>query len=203
MYFLSRIVLFLMLLPSSGLKHYNSIFNHCSNDSTCLIWFTCTPEKRCQCDNKITTKIVCNNEARVSAVLSCNCVTYDSESKSTYVGSCFYNCQNPNFPHKAIMELPKIPKHWLITPYAHLFIELAYYVVTVKRDTIHWYFHTTSVVWSVQMDIRTGGNLFWLDFCPSQCFISLYLVSTSTWHLPTFTVQFGTAKLYQYLPLYE
>ena len=98
-----------MLLPSNGLKSYNPISNHCSNDSTCPTWFTCTPEKRCQCD-KITTKIVCDNEAQVSAILSCNCVTYDSESKSTYVGSCFYNCQNSNFPHKAIMELPKIPK---------------------------------------------------------------------------------------------
>ena len=34
-------------------------------------------------------------QAQVSAILNCNCVTYDIESKSTYAGPCFYNCM-PN-----------------------------------------------------------------------------------------------------------
>ena len=85
--------------------------NLCSNDSSCPTWFTCNAKKRCQCDREHTTAIVCNNEALVSAVLNCNCVTYDSESKSTYAGPCFYNCQlqmsnNSSF----IEELPKNPE---------------------------------------------------------------------------------------------
>ena len=69
-------------------------FSYCSDDTrTCPTWFVCNSESRCQCD-KTTDKIVCDDEAQVSAVLNCNCVTYDSKSKLTYVGSCFYNCDS-------------------------------------------------------------------------------------------------------------
>ena len=80
--------------------------SHCRNDSTCPTWFTCNAKKRCQCDKTLTEKIICDNEAQVSAVLACTCVTYNSESKSTYVGSCFYNC----LIHEAVEELPKSPE---------------------------------------------------------------------------------------------
>ena len=83
--------------------------NHCSNDSTCPTWFSCNPENRCQCD-KTTSKIVCDDEAQVSAVLNCNCVTYDSKSKLTYVGSCFYNCLSSVSSHLSIETLPKNPE---------------------------------------------------------------------------------------------
>ena len=52
--------------------------NHCNNDSTCPTWFICSAEKRCHCDNRHTDKIVCNNNAQISRVLNCNCVTYDN-----------------------------------------------------------------------------------------------------------------------------
>ena len=84
--------------------------NHCSNDSTCPTWFTCNTEKRCQCDRGHTTGIVCDNQVQVSAVLNCNCVTYDIESKSTYAGPCFYNCLLSSSPFARIEELPKNPE---------------------------------------------------------------------------------------------
>ena len=82
--------------------------SHCSNNSTCPTWFTCNAEKRCHCDSRHTTAIVCDNQAQISAVLNCNCVTYDSESKSTCVGSCFYNCLSSS--SLFIQELPKNPE---------------------------------------------------------------------------------------------
>ena len=85
--------------------------NLCSNDSTCPTWFTCNTEKRCQCDRGHTTPIICDNQAQISAVLNCNCVTYDSESKSTYAGPCLYNCQQGRSSSiDRIAELPKNPE---------------------------------------------------------------------------------------------
>ena len=87
---------------------YSGDDNLCSNDSTCPTWFTCNTEKRCQCDRGHTTPIICDNQAQISVVLNCNCVTYNSESKSTYAGPCFYNCQQGTINH--IAELPKNPE---------------------------------------------------------------------------------------------
>ena len=114
---------FLMLLAisSDGSKRNNTdiscvrkstgIDNHCSNDSTCPTWFTCSAKKRCECDKSHTDKIVCDNEAQISAVLNCNCVTYDKESRSTYAGACFYNCQDKNpSTDLPVRELPKNPE---------------------------------------------------------------------------------------------
>ena len=66
-----------------------SVVNHCSNDSTCPTWFTCNAEKQCHCDSGHPAAILCDNEAQLSAILNYNCITYDSESKFTYVGACF------------------------------------------------------------------------------------------------------------------
>ena len=85
--------------------------NRCSNDSTCPTWFTCNAEKMCQCDKRFPDKIICDDSAQSSAVLLCNCVTYDNESKSTYVGSCFYYCQQPATIHKVVVELPTNPEN--------------------------------------------------------------------------------------------
>ena len=86
--------------------------NHCSNGSICPTWFTCNAEKRCQCDRGQTKAILCNNEAQISAVSKCNCVTYDNESKSTYAGPCFYNCQMSS---SSFEELPKNPESLINT----------------------------------------------------------------------------------------
>ena len=94
-----------------GSSHSASVLgndNNCSNNSICPTWFTCNAEKRCQCDRGHTMAIACNNEAQISAVSNCNCVTYDNDSKSTYAGPCFYNCQLSN--SLFIEELPKNPE---------------------------------------------------------------------------------------------
>ena len=38
--------------------------------------------------------IQCNNKSIISAVMDYNCVTYDEDTGSTFVGPCFYNCIN-------------------------------------------------------------------------------------------------------------
>ncbi len=153
-----------------GTKFNNS---HCSNDSTCPTWFTCNPEKRCQCDNGHTTAILCDNQAQVSAILNGNCATYDSESKSIHMldlaSTTAYSAVHLL---RALKNYQVIRKHLSTHQHAQLFIELAYCVVTVKRDTVHWCYHTISVVWSVQMDTKTGGSSSWLDLYLSQYSIS-------------------------------
>ena len=90
---------------------FSGIDNHCRNDSTCPTWFICNAKKRCQCDRGHTMGIICNNEAQISAVESCNCVTYDNESKSTYAGLCFYNCHMSSSSFEVfVKELPKNPE---------------------------------------------------------------------------------------------
>ena len=69
----------------------------CSNDSACPTWFTCNSQNHCECKNGYYDKIVCSNKKQISAVLICNCVTYDEKNNATFVGACFYNCE---FYHK-------------------------------------------------------------------------------------------------------
>ncbi len=115
-------------------------------------------------------------------------MTYNSKSKSTYVGLISTTVE-PVRLHRLFKSYLRIQKHLSITQHAYPFIELAYCVVTVKRDIVHWYSHIISVVWSVQMDIRIGGKFSWLDLCLLQYSIySLALVL----HLPAFMVWFGS-----------
>ena len=66
----------------------------CSNDSVCPTWYACDEQKQCNCGGgkDYNNRVICDNENLRSAVLSCNCVTYDIKTKSTSVGSCYYNC---------------------------------------------------------------------------------------------------------------
>ena len=116
----SLVFLMLLVVPSNGKKtdetdttymKFSSNDNHCSNDSNCPTWFTCNAEYRCQCESRHTNKIVCDNEAQISAVLNCNCVTYDSESKSTYIGACFYNCLDTASSLPSDLFIRKLPKN--------------------------------------------------------------------------------------------
>ena len=79
---------------------------HCSNNSSCPTWCICKSDKNCQCGNEHNDMIICNDETLTSAVLNCHCVTYDEESGSTFVGSCFYNCVN----EWIYSSLPKKPE---------------------------------------------------------------------------------------------
>ena len=88
-------------LPSLGERINSSNIiqhNNCSHDSECPTWFTCNSSSMCQCGNKQDHAIACDDKLQSSAVLDCYCVTYDLESGSTYLGLCFYNCDN----HKKI-----------------------------------------------------------------------------------------------------
>ena len=69
-------------------------YTHCSDDRGCPTWFICNSSNVCQCGNEHDQTVICDNRYFSSAVLVCNCVTYDKESRSTYLGSCFYNCDN-------------------------------------------------------------------------------------------------------------
>ena len=69
---------------------------HCSNDSLCSTWYTCNEQDQCKCGNGHNYAVICDTETLRSAVLGCHCVTYDATAKSTFVGSCFYNCINDN-----------------------------------------------------------------------------------------------------------
>ena len=80
---------------------------HCDNDSTCPTWFICAPEKNCQCGKRYNDAVLCNVKELISVVLDCNCVTYDEDNQSTYLGACFYNC---GFYDHVYMKLPESPQ---------------------------------------------------------------------------------------------
>ena len=83
----------------------------CSNDSACPIWFICNAKKRCKCDKSQTDKIICDDTTQTSAIMNCNCVTYDKDKGSIYVGACLYNCHSIKHTYDlAIRRLPKNPE---------------------------------------------------------------------------------------------
>ena len=77
---------------SGNIKLLDGKYAHCSNNSECPTWFICNSTNACQCGNEHDGIIVCNDKRLTSAVLICYCVTHDKVSKSTFLGSCFYNC---------------------------------------------------------------------------------------------------------------
>ena len=96
-------------LPSLGERINSSNIiqhNNCSHDSECPTWFTCNSSSMCQCGNKQDHAIACDDKLQSSAVLDCYCVTYDIESGSTYLGLCFYNCDNHKKTGSVYQPLP-------------------------------------------------------------------------------------------------
>ena len=97
-------------LPSLGerINSSNNIIQHnnCSHDIECPMWFTCNSSSMCQCGNKQDHAIACDDKLQSSAVLDCYCVTYDNESRSTYLGMCFYNCDNHKKTDLVYQSLP-------------------------------------------------------------------------------------------------
>ena len=90
-------------LSSNGLMDRPSdsgVIIHCSSNLDCPTWFTCDSEKNCQCGDGHNYAMVCDATNQISAVLDCHCVTYDGETNSTYLGACFYNCENTNKKRK-------------------------------------------------------------------------------------------------------
>ena len=88
----------------------------CYTDRACPTWFICNTENNCECGDRHNNAVVCDDELKESAVLDCNCVTYDNQGQVTYLGQCFYNCQNSN-PQKVVdyvyERLPRKPEDLL------------------------------------------------------------------------------------------
>ena len=68
------------------------------NRTRCRPWFyhNITIDK-CQCGPSPHHIISCN---KTSAVLDCNCVTFDETRNAIVAGACFYNCENVNNKQK-------------------------------------------------------------------------------------------------------
>ena len=160
MFLLVTAVLCTQLIEGNLLSHERE-HTLCSNNSTCPTWFICDNTNKCQCENEHDKIVVCDGYNLSSAVLDCNCVTYDKDIGSTYLGECFYNCENLNRINKDTIykELPKTPEMLLNNQSAITSTGQLYCVVIVKMDIVHLYSHTISVVSSVQMVIKTGGSL--------------------------------------------
>ena len=109
---MKTILAFLTLLVTSNSCNTELISiqeTQCSNNNDCQIWFTCNTQNNCECGDGYHGKIACDNNSKISAVLECNCVTYDG--KNTFLGSCFYNCDSHYGPfwlkHTAYQQLPE------------------------------------------------------------------------------------------------
>ena len=100
---------------SSSDKHQEEYVS-CGTSKACPTWFVCNSENNCQCGDTHDNAVVCDNKLKESAVLDCNCETYDKRNQSTYAGLCFYNCQNSN-PEKMMdyvyTRLPRKPEELL------------------------------------------------------------------------------------------
>ena len=77
-----------------AIKPVDDEYPKCNNNSSCPTWSICNSENICQCGDEHNYAVLCDIKTRASAVLDCHCVTYDRESGSTYLGLCFYNCEN-------------------------------------------------------------------------------------------------------------
>ena len=107
---------------------------HCSNNSECPTWYICNSTNACQCGNENDQTIVCDEEALSSAVLDCYCVTYDKDSRSTYLGLCFYNCNSIGTPAQYMKNYRQIQK---CCQSVKILTEQVYCVVIVKRAIVH------------------------------------------------------------------
>ena len=102
MKFLTQILLLAMFKRGSGfgqsdtrlVYHGDSKEIQCRDNTSCPTWFTCNSQNNCQCGNGHDGIIACDDQKKTSAVLDCHCVTYDNDTRSTFTGSCFYNCEN-------------------------------------------------------------------------------------------------------------
>ena len=112
---LKKIVIFLLFTTVSGGQRNSKVLmldsqdKHCHNRQ-CPTWFICNSYNACECGNDHNLAIACDSKTMTSAVLDCHCVTYDNHRTSTFLGSCFYNCENHKHDDKVYKELPANPK---------------------------------------------------------------------------------------------
>ena len=91
-------------------KFKDSRATQCINDSSCPTWFTCNIHNNCQCGNEHYGIIACDDKKWKSAILDCYCATYDEDTRSTFAGSCFYNCENHHSRTKNDLVYYPLPK---------------------------------------------------------------------------------------------
>ena len=95
-------------------------YANCSIDRLCPTWYTCDDQGQCKCSEDHTDAVICDSQNFHSAVLDCNCVTYDIQTKSTFVGSCYYNCvNNKTSVHSWLPENPEALINGSICTYFH------------------------------------------------------------------------------------
>ena len=85
-------------------------YPHCNHDSACPTWFICNSQNICKCGNEHSYEVVCDIERGEAAILDCHCVTYDKQTGSTYLGLCFYNCDNIKKVDHIHNKLPQTPE---------------------------------------------------------------------------------------------
>ena len=64
---------------STNTQLFNNQETQCSNNNDCPTWFICNKQNNCECGDRHQGRIACDNNTQISAVLECNCVTYDGE----------------------------------------------------------------------------------------------------------------------------
>ena len=127
MKFIKHILLRLLMLTLSLTLAQNHSYvvelknkseRYCSNDRICPTWFICDVHNNCECGKSHMNIIACLEKTLTSVVLDCNCVTYDNDTRSTFAGACFYNCENHHSKRKndlVYYTLPKNPEMLLNT----------------------------------------------------------------------------------------
>ena len=95
-------------------------YTNCSNDIGCPTWYTCNDQRQCTCNNDRNDAVICDARSFRSAVLDCNCVTYNAQTKSTFTGSCYYNCEiNKKFVYSWLPQNPETLINGSICTYFH------------------------------------------------------------------------------------
>ena len=83
-------------------------------------WYTCNDQRQCTCSNDHNDAVIYDTQSFRAAVLDCNCVTYNVTTKSTFAGSCYYNCEsNKRFVYSWLPENPETLINGSICTYFH------------------------------------------------------------------------------------
>ena len=86
--------------------------NSCSGRGTCPPWFTCATTGKCKCGPLSQHGgIKCSEKIMRSAILNCQCVTYDEREAKTFAGMCLYNCERPVLVEQVYHVLPENISH--------------------------------------------------------------------------------------------
>ena len=135
-------------------------YAHCSNNSECPTWYICNSSNTCQCGDDHDQTIVCDEEALIYIVLDLLFLTATvwhtiNTEDQLILGYAFITATLGTLMQyvKNNQQIQKCYQSVKVST------EQTYCVVIVKRDTVHSYSHTTSVVWSVQILLPLCGNL--------------------------------------------